>query len=91
MDIRVEVQPTTEHLHQLLIYADGQLIGEYERAVAGQVDRKIQEVERSKHFLVEIFQKHGYFTVRWDDRTQAKSVRIEGTEVARIPDKFWRD
>jgi hypothetical protein len=89
MSLRVDAQPIGVKFHRLMIYHDGQLIGEYERSQAADIARKTREIEKALPKLLEIYRTRGEFQVRWDGRNNAKSVRVNGVEVWKIPRECW--
>jgi hypothetical protein len=74
----------------MVIYYDGQFLGEYERSQAADIDRKTEEIQCAIGTLLEIFQTHGEFRVRWDGKRGVKSVRVNDIEVWQIPKNCWR-
>jgi hypothetical protein len=90
MRITVTPEPIGKKLHRLEIYADGRLIGEYERAQAADIDRKIVEVEKAADLLLAIHAKYGEFQVRWSRERRAKIVRVGNTERGFIPRECWQ-
>lgn len=87
----MEVVRSADTLHHLLLTVNGRVIGEYERSTAQHMDRKRREIQRSTPFLPFIYRKHGPFEVRWDGTALAKSVRVNGVEVAQIPTELWEE
>lgn len=90
MELRVGEEPIGKKLHRLQIFAHGLYIGEYERSQAEHIERKKREIECAKSLLLEIYEKHGEFCVRWDGKKRLKSIRVKNVEVARIPREFWQ-
>ena len=89
MSLRIDAQPIGVKLHRLMIYHDGQLIGEYERSQAADIERKTREIQKALPKLLEIFRERGEFQVRWNGQKNAKSVRVNGIEVWQIPRECW--
>lgn len=89
MPLRIDAQSIGFKFHRLMIYHDGQFIGEYERSQAADIERKTREIQNALPELLQIFRSHGEFQVRWDGRNNAKSVRVDGIEVWKIPRDRW--
>jgi hypothetical protein len=53
-------------LYHLEIYHGGTHIGDYERSKEREIPRKLGEIKRSAHFLLNTHAKHGKFVVRWN-------------------------
>ena len=90
MPLQVDAQRLGVKFHRLEIRYDGELIGEYERSQAADIDRKTREIACALPRLLEIYRTQGLFQVRWDGRNNSKSVRVNGVEVWRIPRECWR-
>lgn len=90
MRLLVDLQDTDSHLHHIDILDGGIKIGEYERTERQTLERKLAEIASARDFLRDIFRQHGAFVVRWDQVSQSKSVRVNGVEVARIPEELWK-
>lgn len=90
MRLLVDIRDTDGHLHSIDILDGGTKIGEYERTELQTMQRKLAEIANAKDFLRGVFRQHGPFVVRWDEATRSKSVRVNGVEVARIPEELWK-
>jgi hypothetical protein len=89
MQLTVVTKSLGTKLNELLIYSGSTLIGEYERSQDADIDRKKREITNIEDLLIWIHAKHGPFTVRWDDETRHKSVRVGNVEVCVIPKIAW--
>lgn len=89
MALHVTASAIAKKLHQLLIYYDGALIGEYERSQQADIARKKKEVANAESVLLAIYKKHGQFVVRWNSTAQKKSIRVDGIEVGVVPKSAW--
>jgi len=86
----IRVTPQGAKLFRLEVYCDDVCIGEYERSNEREIARKEDEIHAAFGFLVDIYQKHGEWVVRWDGTKRQKSVRVEDQEVAILPKHYWR-
>ena len=77
-------------LHRLLMFKDGNPIGEYERSQASDIARKTAEIQDAESTLIALFEKHGELVVRWDGKNREKVVRAEGLKVGVIPRTAWK-
>jgi hypothetical protein len=77
MSVRLDIEKIGKKLHRLLIYVDGQYIGEYERSQEADIGRKEQEIHASIDVLVGVCNKYGEFVVRWDGTNKKKSIRVK--------------
>lgn len=90
MVLRVDASPIGIKLYQLLVFDEGQFIGEYERPQAADIDRKRQEVQNAEAQLRQIYLEcREPFVVRWDGLNRKKSIRVHGSEVAEIQRSAW--
>ena len=89
MPLRVRSELIGSKLHRLLIFQDGQYIGEYERSQEADIERKKAEIRNAEAELLGIYRRHGEFVVRWDGAKRQKSVRVKGTEVGTVPRAAW--
>jgi len=77
-------------LNRLEIWREGVLLGEYERSNDREVDRKIGEIVSALDSLLDVYENHGRFQVRWDGKQRTKVVRdASGHEVAVIGKEHW--
>jgi hypothetical protein len=88
--LRVLEVPHSRTLWRLEIYDGNELIGEFEKSALHHIARKKREVRAATEFLRNIYRKNGAFQVRWDGKARQKSVRVQGIEVAVIPETFWK-
>ena len=80
-----------QKLHRVHISIDGTQIGEYERSLEADIDRKTAEVLAVQALLLSLFRTHGELCIRWDSNGRTKSVRrADGVEVGVIPKSGWR-
>lgn len=90
MDVQLPLPGQT--LHRLVILHDGQVIGEYERTQAEDIERKKTEIECALTQLLEIYRGKGKpFTVRWDGKRRVKSIRVDSKEVGQVPIECWHE
>lgn len=89
MSARLQIERIGKKLHRLLIYVDGQYIGEYERSQESDLGRKEKEILAAIDVLAGVYKKHGKFVVRWDGVNKKKSIRVNGVEVCTIPKSCW--
>jgi hypothetical protein len=85
----IKVSPITSKRFCLEVYNGVDRIGEYERSAERDVERKKGEIEAAFNFLLDVYEKHGEWVVRWDGTERQKSVRVEGQEVAVLPKDYW--
>lgn len=90
MTLLVRKELSGSQRYRLLIYHNGQYVGEYERSQEEDVERKTEEIMAAESVLLEVFEKHGEFCVRWNGKEKKKSVRVDDIEVAVIPKSCWR-
>ena len=77
--------------YRLILHFDGREIGEYEKSVESQIQRKIEEVQCAAPLLLDLFSKHGPLIVRWNDSERQKEIRNpNGKVVGSIPRGCWR-
>ena len=90
---------STAYVHGHIYYDDAH-IGDYERSSPFHVERKRTEIQRSARFLVDHYNRHGKFVVRWSGHDRVKEIRKyqEGSSdpgrgaprLGVIPDQYWR-
>jgi hypothetical protein len=91
MTLFVRPEQAGSKLNRLLIFHDGKYIGEYERSQDADIERKRAEINDAESILLEVFNRHGEFCVRWDSKERKKSVRrVDGVEVTVIPKSLWK-
>ncbi len=90
MTLFVRTESIGTKLHRVLIFIDGNYIGEYERSQEGDIERKKAEIFDAQEVLLALFRKHGELCVRWDGKARKKSVRAGGIEVGVIPKSAWK-
>lgn len=90
MSLVVDAHKIGKKLHRLEVKLDGQVIGEYERAQAADIDRKREEISCALPLLIGTFRKHGEFKVRWSSERNEKVVFANKVEVGVIPKTCWR-
>ncbi len=88
--LTVETEVIGTKLNRLDIFNNGKFIGEYERAQEADIDRKKQEINCASELLIEVYNKHGQFVVRWNGAENKKSIRVNDIEVASIPRECWK-
>jgi hypothetical protein len=89
--LRVDVAQTTEKYFTLTIFDGDVRLGEYERSIAEQVQRKKDEIGRVEDLLRWVHATHGEFEVRWHSAEKRKEVRVAGRVVTLIPKSCWGD
>ena len=82
--------PIGTKLHRLEIWYRGSFIGEYERSQEADIARKTDEIRAALSILIDVFNTHGQFVVRWNGARRSKIVSVNGVEVATIPINCWR-
>lgn len=87
--LRVQSVSGDSAYFRLDIYDGPTLIGEYERSIDTEIDKKIIEVGLASKQLREVFQSHGAFQVRWNGFIRSKDIRVGGKTVATIPRECW--
>ena len=85
----IKVLPITPKRFCLEVYNGDDRIGEYERSGERDIERKKDEIRAAFNFLLDVYEKHGEWVVRWDGTERRKSVRVEGQEVAILPEDYW--
>ena len=90
MAIFIRTESIGTKLHRMLMFNDGEYIGEYERSREADIERKKAEIFNAQAVLLALFQKHGELCVRWDGKARKKSVRAGGVEVGIIPKSMWK-
>lgn len=90
MPLVVDAHKIATKLHRLEIRVDGKFIGEYERAQAGDIDRKRAEVRCALEFLLSLYRKHGELKVRWNGARGEKIIYASGIEVGTVPRACWQ-
>ena len=65
-------------------------IGEYERSIPKEVERKRGEIERASEELRAVFYRYGTFVVRWNGTTRQKEIRCQGRVVGHVSSDYWR-
>ena len=88
-ELRIEASPATPRYWRLDIFAGETLVGEYERSIEAEIERKRGEVSLASTMLLDVFRRHGAFQVRWNGDTRTKDVRVDGRLVATIPRSCW--
>jgi hypothetical protein len=77
-------------INRLEIWRGTHFLGEYERSNDREVARKIGEIRSALTQLLDAYQKHGPFKVRWDGKARRKVVRgAGGEEIAVIAREHW--
>ena len=87
--LRVEATPETPRYWRLDIYLGDMLIGQYERSIEREIERKRGEVHLAADLLTDVFYRRGPFQVRWNGDTRTKDIRVNGVTVATIPRDRW--
>lgn len=90
MALSVRHESIGKKMNRLLIYSNGNYLGEYERSQEADIERKKEEINAAESMLLSIFEKHGEFCVRWDGEKKQKSIRVNDVEVGTIPKSAWR-
>jgi len=57
---------------------------------SNDIERKTREISQAADLLLDTYQKHGKFVVRWDGTNHKKSIRVDGIEVNSIPKECWQ-
>ena len=91
MRVQVRSELIGSRLYRLLITIDGVYVGEYERSQEADIARKTLEIDAAQGELLDLFQKNGPLTVRWNRKDREKTVRrSDGVRVGAIPPTAWR-
>lgn len=91
MTLHVVAEPESTTLYRLEVWDGTHLIGEYERSQHADIGRKAAEVNAAADYLLELFDQHGPFVVRWDGGTREKVVRDQHrNRIGQIPREHWR-
>ena len=90
MPLLVDAHKIGIKLHRLEIRADGEFIGEYERAQAADIDRRRAEVQCARELLLSLYRKHGELKVRWNRERREKIITASGIEVGTVPRACWQ-
>lgn len=87
----IEVRATQQSAKysRLDVYWNNQHIGEYERSVEHEIQRKKGEIHSAARILIDVYRKHGFWVVRWDGVNRKKSIWVDGLEVGIIPKEYW--
>jgi hypothetical protein len=88
-ELLIEATPATPTMYQLDVYWNDKHIGQYERSNSREVQRKILEIQGAFRLLLDVYEKHGEWVVRWDGQARQKSIRVNGREVGIIPKDYW--
>ncbi len=81
------------------MYREKAYIGEYEKSIDKHVDRKLAEIDRAAHLLIDAYAKHGKIAMRWSEADRTKQIRTyqehahdpgaRGVVVGTIPREYW--
>lgn len=85
----VKATPETSRYSRLDIYLGDKLIGEYERSIEREIERKCGEIRLAAEVLIDVFQRRSAFQVRWNGDTRTKDIRVNGVTVGAVPRDCW--